>query len=168
MGTGFDGDTLFRKFGVTKAIPNKAGEYKTPGLLREVEVTIDLTTLTQAEVIQSDQVFIPAGGRIHEVEVIAKTGAATGTAIDVGLTRTDRTTQLDFDGLLAAFVTASMNTAGETSIIRQAVTVPTGLAGTGALIGTTTANVGYISASATDATAFTAGVILVKIRYFTP
>lgn len=165
MGSQLHADGVFQKYGVTKAIPAAGGEYCNTGLLREVEVKIDLTTLTQAEVILLDVTLIPKL-RIHEVEVITLTGAVTGTAIDVGLTREDRSTELDFDGLLAAFVTASMNTAGENSIIRRDVTVPTGLVGTGALIGTTLTNPGYISASRTDATAFTAGLILVKIKYF--
>jgi len=163
-----DNTGLYRKYGTEKTVANLAGEYKNYGLLREVELKIDLTKLTQSEVIQSDQIWLPKGARIVEVEVLAQTAAATGTAIDVGLTRDDRSTEIDFDGLLAAFVTASMNTAGERSIIRKDVTVPTGLAGTGALIGTTLANTGYISASQTDATNFTAGVIILTIRYYMP
>ena len=165
MGTQLHADGLYQKYGITKAVPAIGGEYCTPGLLREVEVKIDLTTLTQAEVILLDVTLIPKM-RIHEIEVITLTAAVTGTAIDVGLIREDRTTELDYDGFLAAFVTASMNSAGENSIIRKDVTVPTGLAGTGALIGTTLTNPGYISASRTDATAFTAGLILLKIKYF--
>jgi hypothetical protein len=168
MGSYLNSDGLFVKIGTTKATPNIGGEYVTVGREREIELKIDLTTLTQSEVIQSDQVFVPAGVRIQAVETIAITGAATGTAIDVGLTRTDRSTEIDFDGLLAAAPTANMNSAGEKSTYQVAVTIPTGLTGTGALVGTTTSNVGYISASRTDGTAFTAGVILLKIKYLVP
>ena len=163
-----DPDGLFRKYGTDKATANIGGEYVTVANIREIELKIDLTLLDQTEAIQSDQVFVPAGARILEVHTIATTGAATGTAIDVGLIRTDRTTEIDYDGLLAAAPTANMNTAGEQSTYKVAVTIPTGLTGTGALVGTTTANVGYISASRTDATAFTAGVILLKLRYYIP
>lgn len=165
MGTYLHSDGVYQKYGTTKATPAIGGEYVTHGGLREIEITLDLTTLTETETIVNDVLLVPKM-RIHEVEIITKTAAATGVAIDVGLIREDRTTELDYDGLLAAFVTASMNTAGENSIIRQAVTVPASLAGTGALIGTTLANPGYISASRTTSTAFTAGVVLIKIRYF--
>lgn len=168
MGSWMNSDGLFIKFGTDKATANRAGEYRNDGLLREVELKINLADLTQSEVIQSDQVFIPSGVRIQEVEIITTTAAATGTAIDVGLTRTDRSTEIDFDGLLAAAPIAVMNSAGERTIYTAVTTVPASQTGTGALIGTTTSNVGYISASRTDATAFTAGVIVVKIRYYKP
>jgi hypothetical protein len=165
MGAYLHSDGVYQKYGTTKATPAIGGEYKSLGGLREIEITLDLTTLTETETILNDVVLVPKM-RIHEIEIIAKTGAATGVAIDLGLIREDRSTEIDYDGLLAAFVTASMNTAGENSIIRQAVTVPTGLAGTGALIGTTLTNPGYISASRTTATAFTAGVVVITIRYY--
>ena len=168
MGNWLNSDSLYLKFGTDKATANKAGENVTVGALREIEVKIDLTALTQSETVQSDQVFFPIGARIQEVETIAITGAVTGTAIDLGLIRTDRTTEIDYDGLLAAAPTANMNSAGERSLYQVAVTIPTGLTGTGALVGTTTSNVGYITCSRTDATAFTAGLIVVKIRYFVP
>src|SRR5258705_12676591 len=117
----FNPDGLLVKFGTEKAVPNLGGEYRNTGKLREVEVTINLVPLTQTAAIQSDQVFMPAGARIHEVDVLVHTAAATGTAIDVGLIRTDRTTAIDLAGFLTAFVTASMNTAGERSIIRKDV-----------------------------------------------
>lgn len=166
--TWMDPDGLYHKFGVTKATANIGGEYRNTGRLRDIEFKIDLTALTQSETILSDQVFLPSGARIQEVDILTQTAAATGTAIDLGLTRTDRTTEIDFDGLLAAAPTSVMNSAGERSIYRVAVTVPTGLTGTGALIGTTTSNVGYVSCSRTDGTAFTAGVIIVTIRYYMP
>lgn len=168
MGSWMNTDGLYLKYGTTKATPNLAGEYRTGQLLREVELKITLADLTQTETIQSDQVFIPTGARIQEVELLTITAGATGTAIDVGLTRTDRTTEIDYDGLLAAAPIANHNSAGERTIFTAITTVPASATGTGALIGTTTSNVGYISASRTDATAYTAGVVLVKIRYFIP
>lgn len=155
-------DGLTRKFGLDKTTGTKGGEYRTHGLLREVEFKINLADLTETETVQSDVVFIPTGARIAEVKVITTTAAATGTAIDVGLVRTDRTTEIDYNGLLAAFVTASMNAAGETVILTQ------GSSTAGALVGTTTANVGYVTASRTDATAFTAGAIVLAIKYYIP
>lgn len=166
--TWMDGDGLYHKYGVTKTVADKGGEYRTNGQLREVQFKITLADLTQSEVVQSDQVFIPSGARIVEVDVLTHTAAATGTAIDMGLIRTDRTTEIDYDGLLVTFPIAAMNLAGEHTILKQAVTIPTTIAGTGALIGTTTSNVGYVTCSMTDATSFTAGIIYVTIRYYMP
>ena len=155
-------DGLLVKFGTEKATANIGGEYRTNGHLREIEFKIDLTDLTQTETIQSDQVFLPSGARIQDLIVVCHTAAATGTAIDLGLIRTDRSTEIDYNGLLAAFPTANMNAAGEINTVDIAHTYK------GALIGTTTSNVGYFTASMTDATAFTAGIIFVTIRYYMP
>lgn len=163
-----DNAGLYRKYGTEKTGANIAGEYVTTGAMREIELKIDLTDLTESETIQSDVQFFPTGARVQEVEVITQTAAATGTAIDLGLIRADRSTQIDYDGFLVAFPTAQMNSAGERTIFTAITTVPATQTGTGALIGTTTSNVGYITCSRTDSTAFTAGVIIVKIRYFIP
>lgn len=165
MGTWLDPDGLYRKFGPAKATPNKGGEYVTTGALREIELKIDLTTLTETETPVSDTIFFPKM-RIEEIEIVTHTVAATGAAIDLGLVRTDRTTEIDFNGLLAAYPAAQMSTAGEKDIIRQEVTVPVSMVGLGALIGTTTTNPGYITCSRTTATAFTTGLIFVRIRYY--
>lgn len=155
-------DGLRLKFGTERTTPNLAGEYRTYGRLHEVEVKIDLTALNQNEVIQSDVTVLPSGVIIQEIEINTKTAAATGVAIDLGLIKTDRTTEVDYDGLLAAFPTASMNAAGEKNIISDNTTYD------GALIGATTAFPAHITCSATTATAFTAGYIVVTIRYWKP
>lgn len=164
-----DNDGLFRKFGLAKTVPNVGGEFReTDSLMHKLQFKIDLTTLTELETPVSDQVFFPSGARIVNVDVVTHTVAATGVAIDLGLVRTDRTTEIDFNGLLAAFPTAQMGTAGEHTIIQQDTTIPTGMVGTGALIGTSTTNVGYVTCSRTTATAFTAGVIYVTVEYYMP
>jgi hypothetical protein len=165
MGTWLDSDQLFHKYGPDKALPTKGGEYVTTGALREIEFKIDLTTLTETETPLSDVVFFPKM-RIEDIEIVTHTVAATGVAIDIGLVRTDRTTEIDFDGLLAAYPVAQMSTAGEKVSLRQEVTTPVSMVGRGALVGTTTTNPGYVTCSRTTATAFTAGVIFVRIRYY--
>lgn len=162
-------DNLYLKFGPDKATASTGGEYVTTGEMREVELTIDLTDLTQTETIQDDGVFLPAGVRIQEVELRTQTAGATGTAIDVGLIKaSDRSTEVDYNGLLAAAPLAVMNSDGERTIYTAITTVPASATGTGALIGTTLAYTSMISASMTDATAFTAGVVKVIIRYYKP
>lgn len=159
MGTHLHGDGLFQKYGTDKATANVAGEFRTVGRLREIEMKINLVALTEAETPVSDVTFFPKM-RVEEVEVVAETGATTGVAIDLGLVRTDRTTQIDFDGFLAAAPTADYNLAGEKIIYRIGVT------GVGALVGTTTTLPGYITCSRTTATAFTTGVLRITIRYY--
>jgi len=165
MGNWLNTDGLYLKFGPEKATPNKGGEYRTVGALREIKFKIDLTTLTELETPLSDTVFFPKM-RIHSVDVLTHTAAVTGVAIDLGLVQTNRTTEIDFNGLLAAFPTAQMGTAGEHTIIQQDTTIPTTMVGLGALIGTTTTLPGYVTCSRTTATAFTAGVIVVTILYY--
>jgi hypothetical protein len=160
-----DNDSLWRQYGPEKTVPNTGGEYNTTGALRQIKFKIDLTTLTELETPLSDTVFFPKM-RVHSIDVLCHTVAATGVAIDLGLVQTNRTTEIDFNGFLAAFPTAQMGTAGEHTIIQQDTTIPTTMVGLGALVGTTTTLPGYVTCSRTTATAFTAGVIIVTINYY--
>lgn len=155
-------DKLYLKYGTERGVSSNAGEYRTNGRLREVEFKITLANLTETETILSDNVFIPAGVRIQEVEIDATVAGATGVAIDLGLIKTDRITEGDYDGLLAAFPVASMNADGEKVIISDNTTYD------GVLVGALTTYSAYVSASRTTSTAFTAGQIVVTIRYYTP
>ena len=157
-----DNTGLYRKYGPDKATSKIAGEPVMTGDIHEIVARIDLTTLTATETILDDVVQIPNGARISEVNVLTHTAAATGTAIDLGVIKTDRTTEGDYNGFLAALPTADMNAAGEV----QSVVI--GHTYVGALVGTTIGYTGYLSASRTDATAFTAGVIIVRVRYYMP
>lgn len=154
---------LYQKYGVEQTTSGIGGEYRNNENERVIEFKINLATLTETETILDDNVFMPAGVRISEVKVRTQTAAATGAGIDLGLIRTDRTTEIDYDGILAAFATTSMDAANETTTM----TVPATNLG-GALVGTTTANVGHFTCSRTTATAFTAGVIIVTIKYYRP
>jgi hypothetical protein len=162
-----DNANLYRKFGVDKATPKKAGEYRTNGQEREVEIKLTLSELTETETIVDDTVMLPAGALLKGIEVLTITAAATGTAIDVGLIKqTDRSTEVDYNGILDAFVTASMNTVGE----QVDYIAPGGIgAGTGGpLLGTVLAFNSHISASRTTATAFTAGDIRIRLTLMVP
>lgn len=156
-------DGLLRKYGTDRTTPQKGGEYVTTGLLRNIEFKINLATLTEAETILGDTIIMPKGMRISEIKVTTTTaGAPALTGIDLGLVRMDRTTEVDYDGLLAAFPVASMDTAGETTSVTKGGT------GAGALIGTTTTNPAYFTCSRINPTAFTAGEIVVEVKYYRP
>lgn len=160
MGSFLDADSLFRKIGTTKAVPNLAGEFKNYGELRTIELAIDLTTLTSSQVIQSDQVFFPNGVRIEEVEIVAETAATSGGAptLDIGLIQTDRTTVTSNTAFTAAVALATLTPAGAKQVLRV------GSTGAGASIGATTAQVNHICARV-NASTYTAGRIVVRIRY---
>jgi len=162
-------DGLFIKFGTSSGVStHSAGEYKPlDGAGQQVvEVVINLASLTQTETILNDVVTIPANAHIAWVETVCVVPGLTGTAIDVGLIAiSDRTTEVDFDGFLAAMPTAEFAQVGETRRFYETHTVPTGMTGTGALVGQENTVKGHISASMTDATAFTAGKVKVRIAY---
>lgn len=162
MGSYLNPDGLYLEYGPDKATPTTAGEYVTVGQLREVEVTITLTGLGTASAILADTTIIPAGARLQEIELITKTAATgTGAVLNLGLIRTDRTTAYDADGLVAALALTAFDAVGETTVIRV------GSTGAGALLGTTLANNGLLVADY-DTAAYTAGVIVAKIRWYTP
>ena len=160
MGSQLNSDGLFVKIGTTKATATKAGEYRTVGALREIEVTLsDLTTLTNTAAIIADVTFFPKM-RIEEVEVVNTTAATSGgsATLDLGLIQTDRSTEIDFEAFLNGAALADYNAVGEKIIYRI------GTSGVGQLVGTTTTNVGYITANFNTA-AFTAGALKIIIRY---
>lgn len=153
-----DGLQLF--YGVDKTTTEAAGEYRTNGPLREIEVRIDLTSLaTGSQTILSNTVFFPKM-RVEEVTLEVQTAATSGgsATLDVGLISTDRSTEIDYDGFIAAEVLTAINTAG------KRITYVNGTSKAGALIGTTTATVGHLVAKAGTAV-FTAGVVYVRIKY---
>jgi hypothetical protein len=160
MGTWTNADGLRIAFGTDEAVTGKAGEYRTVGSERMVEVQIDLTTLGTSAAIQDQHVTIPAGAFISKVELITlvtATSSGTGT-LNVGLQRLDRSTELDYDGFIAAAVLTTFNNVGETVTYAQDTT------GHGALLGTELANPGYITADY-DTGAFQTGVVRVRIFY---
>lgn len=152
-------DGLMIKYGTAKAVPKRAGEYDFDGAVHQVEIKLDLVDLTQTETILDDLVLLPKGAIIQEVEVLATTAAATGTAVDLGLIKADRTTEYDYNGILAAIPAASMDTGDFTRFSEGVGTY------NGAVLGVPLTETAYISASMTDATAFTAGKVQIRLNY---
>jgi hypothetical protein len=160
MGSWLNADGLYLKFGTDKATASKGGEYVTTGALREIEIKLDLTTLTDTAAIVSDNIFFPKM-RIEEVEIVTHTLATSGGAatLDIGLIRTDRTTEIDYEAFANGVAITTHDAAGEKTVLRI------GSTGVGQLVGTTTTNPGYLTANYNTA-AYTAGVIYVRIRYY--
>lgn len=166
-GTWTNADGLFIPFGVQEAAATNTGEYRISGSRHVAEVIIDLPNLpTQAggdEQIQSDTVTIPNGAFIEEVRVtVLKETAGTNANIDLGLVDQDRTTEIDFNGFLAAADAFNAGTdLGTVTLFNVGTTEA------GALIGTKITNTGLITASA-DVGDWTAGVLKVEIYYSIP
>lgn len=164
MGTWFNNDGLYIKYGTTEATVGLAGEYNNYGSEHWVELEILATALTATPAIQNDNVTLPSGARIQRVVVIAETACtdAGGTSVlNVGTIRYDRTTASDVDGLVKAMVLGSLNVAGEQNTLTAGVTYA------GDQIGTTLSTPVLLTADY-DTEAYTAGRIIVRIYYYIP
>lgn len=156
MGTWFNNDGLFIEYGVTKAVPTTAGDYRYDGPVRVIELTIDLTTLTTSPVIQDNVTFYGTSMFVEKVEVDTEVAGTTGTSFSVGLVALDRSTVISNTAFLAAAPLADHDAVGEYKVYTPGVT------GSGAYVGTTSPNVGYITALA----AGTYGTGRVKVRIY--
>lgn len=157
-GNWLDADGLYHEFGTTKPAVDVAGTYSTLGDMREINVRIaDLTTLTSSPVIISQNLKFPKELRIARIDVITDTAATgTGATLDIGLVQEDRTTAIDADGLVAALPLTSIDAVGETTSLTVGSTYA------GALIGTSTSNIGHLTANYNTA-AYTAGALDIRI-----
>lgn len=166
-------DGLIQKYGTSEAKSlNQGGFLCTYGPYSMAVLNLDLTQLTASEVIQNDVLTIPSGALIEYVEIATIIAAADGTDIDVGLINIDRntataisaaSTTADSDGLLDAFVTATMGTAGEVTRLYGTTTIPASISTGGARLGDTLTDGCLITASA--AGTYTAGKVQLRIAY---
>lgn len=155
---------LYQKYGLEQTVTQAGGEFKTLGDDREIQIKINLASLTTTPTVVTgaDNIFMPAGMVIEEVTLLVETAGVGGGTLDVGLVKTDRTTAIAAQGILAAVVNTATNTLGKKTTYNQ------GTATAGTLVGgAATANVGYITANYTT-TAFTAGVVVIRIKYRRP
>lgn len=162
----FNSDGLLVKFGLEEGAAGKGGAFRDLGPNRMYEWKLTLTDYPFGATIYviDDTCFIPKAF-MDSVEVEVLTGATGATAtLDFGLQRTDRTTEIDYDGLLAAVAQTVIDTpAGKTRLYRSEATdsIPVPAVG-GALLGTTTTNVG-LPVVRVNTASFTAGVIAVRL-----
>jgi hypothetical protein len=162
-------DGLLVKFGTDRGREERGGEYsRLADGQHMVSLMIDLAGLPTAasgnEQIQCDYVTIPNGAFITKVRVTVLEEPTTSGSpnLDLGLVDQDRSTEIDFNGLLAAA------DAWETGTDLGTVTEYTkGTTEAGALVGTQITNTGLITASA-DTADWTDGTIKVDIEYYIP
>ena len=155
-----NGDGLRVLFGTEEALPGRAGEYNVTGPRHMVELALDLTELSDStQTILSDTVTIPNGAMIEQIDVIVtEVSVGTNSNLDLGLIDQDRTTELDYNGFLAAA------DAWHTSALGTVTEYVTGTTEAGALVGTVLTNTGLIVAKA-DTAAFTDGTVTIRIYW---
>ena len=163
MATYTNADGLYLRWGQDEGAAGKAGEYSRMGPRHHVQVEIDLATLATGATVLDNFVVLPIGARLESVNVITDVAVTSGgsAVLNVGLVRTDGTTAIDIDGLVAALPIASFNAAGEQITLTQGVTYG------GALLGTSLTNPAKLVADY-DTAAFTAGRVAVSIFWYVP
>ena len=160
MGTWTNNDGLYITYGQTEATATVGGQINALGRDQVIEFDIDLTTLTSTtSTILLNNVVIPDNSQITKVTVlVTEVSAGANANFDLGLIKLDRTTEIDFNGLIAAgddwhagaIGTETSYTAGSTEA--------------GALMGTVITDPALIVAYY-DTAAFTDGTIKVNIYY---
>lgn len=161
MAEWINNDGLRVRFGVEEAWVARGGAVQPNGEDLQITFKVPLASAATGSALipRTHGIFIPAGLRIEEVEIVNDVAATSGgsATLNIGLNRTDTTTAIDADGLVAALALTAFDVAGETTVLRV------GSTGAGALIGTTTANPGVLVFD-WDTAAFTAGELTVTVR----
>jgi len=164
MGTWKNNDGLYIKYGTDEVVPAVVGEVLAgAGDLHEVEIDLVYTQIASASSpkILNDTVIIPDNAFIERVQVVTLTAwdsSGDTFVLNLGLIKTDRSTEHDYNGLIAALPQASMDPAGEVQEIIIGHTY------VGAKVGTVLADPGYITADY-DTAAPTAGRSTIRIFY---
>jgi len=178
MGTWTNSDGLYIRYGADEAEVAVGGQLRTEGSLHEIEAVLPYTDFDSAtpslpHSTDSLGVVIPEGARIEEIETVVETaftssGTIGSSTFSVGLKKaSDRSTELDHDGLTTASATGTvlgLATVGTKTVTRV------GSTGAGALLGTTLAENGVLVVANTAHASHphTAGKVRVRIRYFFP
>lgn len=150
--------------GITRSHGSYLEYGPTPG---NVEVVVDFSHITSTASIPGGTgvygISIPKDKQIEEIELFVENAFTSGGAatLDIGLVRFDRTTEIDYDGLVAALALTSLDAKGEKIVLRV------GSTGAGALVGQVLTNPGLVTVRYNTA-AYTAGKLKVRIKWFDP
>lgn len=164
--TWLNSDGLYVKYGPDEGTAGKGGVFKDWGLFRSASWKLTLADYPFGSTVYiiDDNCFMPKA-RYDAVRLTVHTAVTGASAtLDFGLQATDRSTEIDINGFLAAVPTTDMD--GEAGISRTYYSeatdsIPLPAAG-GALLGTTTTSVGYPCVRVNTAS-FTAGVITLEL-----
>lgn len=121
MGTWTNDDGLYIKYGPTEVTVVDGGEILAgQGDVHLLEFDLDYTTVddsaTAGATIVGDNVIIPKGAIVERIQIFTETAwdsAGDAFVMNMGTVQLDRSTEIDFNGLLAAIPQADMNAAGE-------------------------------------------------------
>ncbi len=163
MSTWTNNDGLRVKFDITEGETGAGGQVMSYGNVSVVELEILGTEIGSSAAVIDDHTVIPSGAIIKEVEVVAEDAFTSGgsATLDVGLIRLDRSTELDYNGLVAALALTAIDAEGDVVSLVQ------GSTGHGALVGTTLANAGLVTVNYGTA-AYTAGKAVIRVHYYMP
>lgn len=163
---------LLQKFGTDKGRSRRAGEYNTllGGGQHMTEVVIDLVRLSalspfasDINVILDDTVSIPNKAMIDRIRLtVMKASVGSSATLDFGLVDQDRSTEIDFNGFIAAGTTT-----WHTAAIGTILDYLPGVSLAGALVGTVLTNTGLLTAQVSGA-AYTAGIIKLQTFWSVP
>jgi hypothetical protein len=164
-------DGLVQIYGTSEATVTRGGEFHSGPHSKVVEIIVALASLPTVasgdKQILAENVLLPNGAFVEQVEtfVLKETAGATAN-FNLGLVDQDRSTEIDFDGLLAA---ADIFNGGTDlgSVTRYEKLDGTVTTEGGALIGTRLTNTGYLVGYA-DTADFTAGVLRIRIKLYFP
>lgn len=161
-------DGLKVLFSTDRARASRGGSYSQLSAGRHcLEITVALASLPTVasgnKQILADNVMIPNGAFIEQIDVlVTKETAGANANFNLGLVDQDFSTEIDFDGLLAAADAFNGGTD-----LGSLTTYVLGTTEVGALMGTKITNTGYL-VGYPDTGDFTAGVIKCRIFYSMP
>jgi hypothetical protein len=159
-------DGLRVKFPGSAATLSRGGE-RSHGAYHESFVVVELAKLatvssTNKQIILEDAIF-PLGAIVDKVDLIVRSETAgTNANLNVGFVKTDRSTELDFDGLLAA---ADDFNAG--TDVGKVFSYTAGSTEAGVLLGIPLTAAGILTAHA-DTADFTDGTIELRLFWSVP
>jgi hypothetical protein len=162
-------DNLFVRYGTNEATVQRGGDYKRLADGQHiVSVIVDLATLPTAasgnEQIVAEGVLIPNGALISKIRVTVLEEPTTSGSpnLDFGLVDQDRSTEIDFNGFLAA--ADAFETGTDLGAVVEYVK---GTTEAGALVGTVLTNTGLLTCSA-DTADWTDGTVRLDVEYYMP
>ena len=165
-------DGLLVKYGIEGGLSSRGGGVEESGASHVTEIAIKATDIPALAAVVTPSstnlaymhgVEMPLGARVEKIEVLVETCFTSGgsATLDFGFVRADRTTEYDYNGLIAAQTVASMATGG------TLITLIVGSGTAGALLGTVLANKGIFTVNYNVA-AFTAGKAVVRVYWNFP
>lgn len=163
MGLWTNSDGLRVKLGTTEAEVIRGGELNSFGPDRQYEFVVDLATLASSSTLlnDTDNIIFPEGWVTTEVVLLNETTADSSSdtaTLTLGLKKaSDYSSALDADAFTAAVAQSTIDTPGETNVIRV------GSSGAGSSLGVALSEPGVLCGNY-GTEAFTVGRLRVTVK----